>query len=193
MPKHEEIEALYRQLSEYVPLCAAEEKALHVLLRYLREEPETVFTRENETAHFTASAWAVNHTRDKILMVFHNLYRSWSWTGGHADGETDLLSVALRELSEESGLTRLSPVTEDIFSIEVLPVPAHIKHGKPIAAHIHLNCTYLIEADETEPLRVKPDENSAVAWFPTAEGIARSTEPDMRLIYQKLAEKTKRF
>lgn len=187
------IRRLTDALAAYTPSDEAERLAVPRLLAGLSASPETVFTRNNTQEHFTASAWIVNPSRDKILMVFHNLFRAWSWTGGHADGETDLLAVAIREASEESGLTRLTPVTEDIFSVEVLHIPPHEKHGRPVAPHVHLNCTYLLEADDTEPLRVKPDENSAVAWFPTEAGIAASTEPEMQVIYCKLAAKAERF
>ena len=63
-----------------------------------------LLTRDNATAHFTASCWIVNPGRTKVLMAYHNLYRSWAWLGGHADGEEDLLAVALREANEESGV-----------------------------------------------------------------------------------------
>mgnify|MGYP002237558723 CR=1 FL=1 len=52
----------------------------------------------------TASAWVVNKDRSKVLMIYHNIYNSWSWLGGHADGETDLLAVAIREVREEAAL-----------------------------------------------------------------------------------------
>ena len=63
----------------------------------------------------TASAWVVNRERTKVLMVYHNIYNSWSWLGGHADGETDLLSVAVREVKEEAGISNVRPVSEEIF------------------------------------------------------------------------------
>ena len=69
-----------------------------------------LLTRDNATAHFTASCWIVNPDRTKVLMAYHNLYQSWAWLGGHADGEEDLLAVALREASEESGI-RAEPVS----------------------------------------------------------------------------------
>ena len=65
------------------------------MLRFL-EESERPFERANRLAHFTASAWVTNARRDRVLMIWHNIYRSWAWTGGHADGETDLCAVARR-------------------------------------------------------------------------------------------------
>ena len=163
------------------------------LLLAALKQPDS-FTRQNETAHFTASAWVVNPARDKVLMIYHNIYNSWSWTGGHADGETDLLAVALREVAEETGLQTLRPVSRELFSVEILTVDGHEKRGRYVPSHLHLNCTYLIEADDTEPLRVKPDENSGVRWFAPREALAACTEPWMRdRIYQKLIEKNTQY
>ena len=93
-------------------------------------------------------------------MAYHNLYQSWAWLGGHADGESDLLSVALREANEESGVLAV-PVSPEIFSLEILHVAPHVKRGKFVCAHLHLNATYLLEADDKAPIRCKPDESSA--------------------------------
>lgn len=148
-----------------------------------------ILLRQNEEAHFTASAWVVNPARDRVLMLYHNLYQSWSWSGGHADGEADLPAVALREVQEETGLTALTLVSDAIFSLEILSVAAHQKRGKEVPAHRHLNCTYLIEADDTAPLRPKPDENTAVGWFSLEEAVAASSEEQMQPIYRKLNQK----
>lgn len=177
------------QLEAYRPFNEQEVRDRAELLRHLREDPDC-FTRENRTAHLTASAWVVNPGRDRVLMVYHNIYHSWSWLGGHADGDRDLLSVAVREVREESGLRRVSPVTGDLFSVEVLTVDGHEKRGEYVSSHLHLNVTYLLEADETEPLRAKPDENSGVAWFGREKAAAASSEPWFReRIYRKLNEK----
>ena len=140
----------------------------------------------------TASAWVVNPGRDKVLMVYHKIYDSWSWTGGHADGEEDLLAVALREVTEETGVTHVRPVSKDIFSLETVTVDGHEKRGEYVSSHLHLNVTYLLEADDTEPLRVCEDENKGVAWFSLEEALAASTEPwFVKRIYGKLNEKLK--
>ena len=119
-------------------------------------------------------------------MVYHNIYNSWSWTGGHADGKPDLLATAIREAQEETGVTALHPVSNEPLSLEILTVQAHRKRGKYVAPHLHLNLTYLVEADDRQQLRIKPDENSAVRWFSPEDAIAASTEPDMQIIYRKL-------
>lgn len=180
---------LREQLKQYQPYNEQEAADKAVMLQLLETQPGA-FTRENQMAHFTASAWILNPAHDKVLMVHHNLYNSWSWTGGHADGEQDLLSVAMREAMEETGVTHIKPVSEDIFSIEILTVNGHEKRGAYVPSHIHLNVTYLLEADEEEVLRVKADENSGVKWFSLPEALKASDELWMvTRIYEKLNRK----
>ena len=138
----------------------------------------------------TASAWVVNRERTKTIMVHHNIYNSWSWMGGHADGNENLLEVAVREVKEECGVENVRPVSQDIFSIEVLPVSGHMKNGKYVNSHLHLNITYLIEAGEAEKLSIKEDENSNAGWFTFSDAMAASSEEWFKEhIYAKLIEK----
>ena len=185
--------ALIEKLENYKPYNEQEAADRGEILRQLKSFPD-IFTRENLNAHMTASSWIVNPARTKVLMVYHNIYDSWSWTGGHADGETDLLAAALREAKEETGITKVRPVTEDIYSLEILTVDGHVKHGKYVSSHLHLNVTYLLEADEDEILHKKDDENSGVAWFGLDEAILASSEPWFReRIYSKLNAKLQCF
>ena len=182
---------LMEQIANYIPYNEQEERDQNLILNWI-EEQENAFSRENKMAHMTASAWVVNPERSKVLMVYHNIYDSWSWLGGHADGEKDLLSVALREVKEEAGISKVRPVSEDIFSLESLTVDGHVKKGTYVSSHLHLNVTYLLEADPEETLSVKADENSGVAWFSPEEALARSTEPwFVERVYTKLLKKMK--
>ena len=178
-------------IARYVPFNEQEQRDQAEILRYLAQHDDA-FLRTNRIAHMTASAWAVNPTRDKVLMVYHKIYDSWSWTGGHADGETDLLAVALREVTEETGVRSVRPVAEDIYSLEVLTVDGHEKRGEYVSSHLHLNVTYLLEADDRSPLHVCEDENKGVSWFSLEDALAASTEPwFVKRIYQKLNDKLK--
>ena len=182
-----------RQIENYPPFNEQEEKDKALILGWIRDN-ENAFSRKNTVAHITASAWVVNKDRSKVLMVYHNIYNSWSWLGGHADGETDLLSVAIREVKEEAGISNVRPVSEEIFSLESLTVDGHVKKGRYVSSHLHLNVTYLLEADEHGQLRVKEDENSGVAWFAPGDAVLASTEPWMReRIYMKLNAKMKLY
>ena len=180
---------IYEQIKAYRPWNEQERQDQVLILDFLRKNSDA-FYRTNLLAHITASAWVVNPQRSKVLMVYHRLYDSWSWAGGHADGEEDLLAVALREVREETGVQRLRPVTEEIYSLEVLTVDGHEKHGRYVPSHLHLNVTYLLEAEEDQPLRVFEAENSGVAWFSLADALSASTEPwFVERIYKKLNEK----
>ena len=184
---------LLTQIERYLPFNEQEERDRNLILRCLREE-KNIFSRENDLAHMTASAWVVNPDRSRVLMAYHNIYDSWSWLGGHADGSQNLLEVALREVTEESGVRHVRPVTEDIFSLESLTVDGHIKRGAYVSSHIHLNVTYLLEAREEDTLTVKDDENSGVAWFGLDEAVAASSEPWFQEhIYRKLNEKLRQM
>lgn len=184
---------IVRSIAAYEPINEQEQWDKELILRFI-DENDDAFCRENMTAHMTASAWVVNPNRDKVLMVYHRIFDSWSWTGGHADGERDLLSVALREVAEETGVKHIRPVTEDIFSLEILTVDGHEKHGQYVPSHLHMNVTYLVEAEDTQALKIRPDENSGVRWFTPEEALEASTEPwFVERIYKKLIEKAKRY
>ena len=85
---------LLEQLERYEPYNEQEARDRALLLRALREEAD-VFTRENDRMHMTASAWVTNEAHDGVLMAYHNIYDSWAWLGGHADGEEDLPAFVL--------------------------------------------------------------------------------------------------
>lgn len=182
---------LISKIKKYQPFNEQEEMDKALILNWI-ETQENAFSRENTVAHMTASAWVVNKERSKVLMIYHNIYNSWSWLGGHADGETDLLAVAVREVKEEAGITNVRPVSDEIFSLESLTVDGHVKKGRYVSSHLHLNVTYLLEADSEEAVSVKADENSGVAWFTPGEALKKSTEPwFVEHVYGKLVEKMK--
>lgn len=176
-------------LNRFRPCNEQEETDKNQILSLL-SGGQDLYTRDNPVAHLTASSWVVSPDRKQVLLIYHNLYRSWAWMGGHADGDRDLCRVALRETREESGLQDLTLVSPDIFSLESLTVDGHEKRGKYVSSHLHLNVTYLLEADPRQPIRVKPDENSGVAWFPVEEVAGKVSEPwMMQRIYSKLMKK----
>ena len=179
---------LKQQIEEYVPYNEQEQKDKNTILKYINSF-DNLLTRENEFGHFTASSWVVNKERTKVLMIKHNIYKSWAWTGGHADGDSNLLNVAIKEVKEETGIENVNPIKEDIFSMEIICVNGHVKRGKYVSSHVHLNITYLLEADENEILKIKEDENSGVKWVDINEAISISSEPWMKGIYKKLIEK----
>lgn len=182
---------LKEQIEGYIPYNEQEEKDKQTMLQYINRF-DNVLTRENEFGHFTASSWVVNKERTKILMIYHNIYQSWAWPGGHADGESNLLNVAIREVKEETGVNHVKVLSNDIFSLEIVGVDGHVKRGNYVSSHVHLNVTYLLEVDEKEALTIKEDENSGVKWIKIEDIEKVSNEKWIReKIYRKLNEKLK--
>ena len=181
---------LREQIENYIPYNEQEENDKEMMLKYIDTFPD-VLTRENKMCHFTASNWIVNKERTKVLMIYHNLYKSWAWTGGHSDGDDNLLNVAIKEAEEETGIKNLKLLSNGIFGIQILTVDSHIKRGKFVPSHLHLDCCFLLEADEKEHLRIKADENSGVEWVELNKAAELTNEKKMVPIYKKLNEKLK--
>ena len=175
-----------RIIANYRPQDAREEAEQREMLDLIAREGDRLLSRECAYAHMTASSIIVNHDRSKTLLAFHKIYNSWAWTGGHADGDGDFEAVARREAQEETGIGGLRLLGGGAASLEVLPVWAHVRRGQTVGSHLHLNVSYLFEADEGEPLRVAEAENSAVGWIPVARLEEAVTEEDMLPVYRKL-------
>ncbi|WP_310605234.1 NUDIX hydrolase [Anaerosporobacter sp.] len=176
------------EIRSYEPFNEQEKQDKKVALDYITLFPN-ILTRENEFAHMTASSWIVNKERTKVLMIYHNIYKSWAWTGGHADGENNMQSIAIREAMEETGIKNINVLQDTMFSLELLCVNGHVKRGNYVSSHIHINVTYLLEADDSENLSIKEDENSGVKWVSIEEAVQASSEEEMKVIYRKLNEK----
>ncbi|MBI3481525.1 MAG: NUDIX hydrolase [Bacteroidetes bacterium] len=116
------------------------------------------FQRTHLPGHITGSAWMVNGDRTKTLLVHHAKLNKWVQPGGHADGDENILNVALREAEEETGLKNLKPFTT-IFDVDIHKIPAR----KDFPEHFHYDIRFLTEADETEKIIVS-DESHDVKW-----------------------------
>ena len=121
------------------------------------------FLRTCLEGHITASAWILSPDHRQVLLVEHRKLERWLQPGGHADGDTDTVRVALREAEEESGLTKLAgpdrAIPELPFDVDVHPIPARL--GEP--AHLHHDLRYLFVAAPGQSLRLS-DESTALRW-----------------------------
>lgn len=183
------IEKLKKEIERYAPFNEQEERDKGIILEILESE-ENILTRENQKYHFTVSAWIVTPDRKKVLMCYHNIYDSWAWLGGHTDGDSNIREVILKEVREESGVTNIKFLLDEIFSLEILTVSGHIKKGEYVSSHLHLNITFLLEVEENEKLLINPDENSGLDWIAIEEIPIKSSEKwFVENIYSKLNTK----
>lgn len=177
-------------IKEFEPYNEQEIEDKAAILNYINMFDD-ILKRENEMMHITSSGIVINKNKDKMLMVHHNIFNAWSLPGGHADGEEDLLGVAMSEVREETGLKDINPITEKIFALDILPVYSHFRKEKFVKSHLHLSVLYIFEADEKEQVIIKPDENSDVKWIPFTEIDIYSNELHMKKIYNKVIFKIK--
>ena len=177
---------LYTEIETFVPCLPEEAAAKETLLAEIRKYGDHVLDRDCPGGHVTCSGFILSPDLRQTLMAYHLIYQSVGWTGGHADGNPDLLGTALREAREETSVREIYPLTRRILSIDVLPVPAHMRRGVPVEAHVHYNVTYGLIAPTEQPVADKPDENRSVCWFPAEEIGQRCTEAHMLPVYEKL-------
>lgn len=187
-----DVDDLKKNLENFVPYNEQEEVDKNVMLQSINDFDD-ILTRQNKYGHFTSSSFILNKERTKVLMIYHKIYNSWAWTGGHADGDNDLLYVAIKEAKEETGLKNVAPINKNIYSLEIINVNGHEKRGKYVNSHVHFNVTYILEADENEEIHIKPDENSGVKWVQIEEVDKISSEKWMRdRVYSKIINKMKK-
>ncbi len=173
-------------IRQYHPQDETEKTEQEMILQLAEKEGERLLTRECPFYHLTASSMIFTPDRSRVLMAWHNIYRSFAWTGGHCDGDGDFEEVARREAEEETGVQGLSLLGDGMASMEIIPVWTHVKRGKVVGSHLHLNISYLFEAGEEQKLRIAPEENQKVAWLPAGELSKYCTEKEMIPIYNKL-------
>lgn len=184
----------YKQAIEaYEPVNEQEASEKKVILEYIEQYPHNILLRENELGHLTSSGFIMNKELTKALMVHHNIYNTWAWTGGHADGDEDLLYVAIKEAKEETGVTKIEPLIEEIASIDILPVWGHVKKGCYVPTHMHLSVAYILIADENQELHINKAENSGVRWIELNQLENYCKEPQIVEIYHKLIKKAKSY
>ena len=157
------------------------EKAPYDMLSFYQTE-RAVFSKRNKKGHFTGSGWIVSPDKRKILMTHHKIINKWLQLGGHAEGESDLLKVALRESREESGFQEFKVLNKNIFDLDIHEIPKIGSEG----SHFHYDVRFLLEADPKKESIVVSGESYDVAWIPIEKVLGLNPE----ISIQRMVEKT---
>jgi len=180
-----------KEISAFIPRCEQEERDKKNILDFISHFSSNVLLRDNEIAHITSSGFIMNPELTKVLLAHHNIMKTWAWTGGHADGDPDLLHVALKEAKEETGVLGIQPLQPAIASLDILPVFGHWKNGRYVSTHLHLSIAYLFVCDEDQAFHIKPDENTGIAWFDTDYFTKEHFNESDVYLYHKLIDRAR--
>jgi 8-oxo-dGTP pyrophosphatase MutT (NUDIX family) len=152
---------------------------------FVKDDPDC-FERDAWPAHVTGSAWVVNPARDHVLLMHHRKHGQWFQPGGHADGDADVIRVALRETAEETGLPaeRIRLVDGAVFDVDIHAIPA----GPLGPRHDHVDLRFLVEIDDRLPVPGN-DESHEVIWVP----LARVSRYNNNRSTYRMVEKTRRM
>jgi len=151
-------------------------------LRFIDANADCLW-RTCQRGHLTGSAWIVDPSRRRTLLTLHRKLGKWLQLGGHADGESDLSEVALRETREESGLESVHLLSADLFDLDCHWIPER----KCDAGHHHYDFRFLVEADDRAPLIVS-EESHQLAWIDLDDVHRLNPEPSLLRLVQKTRE-----
>jgi len=170
---------LLDQLSEYASRHPGEADVICRFTGFVKTE-SGCFERSLATGHITGSAWVVNADGSEVLLTHHRKLDRWLQLGGHADGENDVLSVAMKEAEEESGLVDFTHIGAGIFDIDIHPIPE--RKGEP--EHLHYDVRYVLRANGKTDYVVS-DESHDLRWVKQEEVKTLTTEPSMLRMVEK--------
>lgn len=173
---------LLDMLRRHQPLDTGEAESLVRIEAFVRSHSDC-FQRSLQIGHITGSAWIVNSEGTHALFTHHRKLGMWLQLGGHADGNSDVLAVALSEAREESGIDRIIPVSKDIFDVDVHAIPA--RHGE--AAHDHYDIRFLLTTSGDEELRIS-DESLDLRWVAMDDVERLGVDASVRRMHAKWLE-----
>lgn len=150
---------LLQLLKNHHPFNQEEAQFKQQMIEFVNQNPDC-FERSLLTGHITGSAWIVDKSRQFTLLTHHRKLDKWFQTGGHCDGDSDVLNVAMKEAREETGLTDIQAISQNIFDIDIHEIPER----KGVPTHLHYDVRFLLEADMNEPLIIS-SESSDLAWI----------------------------
>lgn len=148
---------LINSLSTYKTVFKEEQLFVPQFLSLLQSH--RCYHRDHLPGHITGSAWIVSDDRAHVLLLNHNNLNRWLQPGGHADGDENVLSVAIREANEETGLVNLKQINQEIFDLDIHPIPER----KGFPHHLHYDVRFLFQASRKDELKIS-DESSDLKW-----------------------------
>jgi 8-oxo-dGTP pyrophosphatase MutT (NUDIX family) len=172
-------QSLIAAIQFYPVVFAGEEKTKKDFLELLGH-PNS-FQRNHLPGHITGSAWIVNKNLTRTVLIHHAKLLRWLQPGGHADGDEDVLRVAIREAEEETGLTKFSIPDPSIFDLDIHPIPDRAD----FPAHLHYDVRFLLIADEADSLTIS-DESTGLKWVDlnSVDGLTNHNPSMMRLVHK---------
>jgi 8-oxo-dGTP pyrophosphatase MutT (NUDIX family) len=144
------------------------------------EENDDCFERSLEKGHITGSSWLLDNTGDKALLMHHRKLDKWLSLGGHADGDSDILAVAIKEAQEESGIESIEPIMISIFDIDINEIPAY----GSVKAHLHYDVRFLLKVTSDDNVKINSESNE-LRWIGKNRDELCSTEPSVRQMFDK--------
>jgi 8-oxo-dGTP pyrophosphatase MutT (NUDIX family) len=169
-------------LESYHPTDKEEISHKKKMIAFIKNHADC-FSRTNGEGHITASAWVINEDNSKVLLLLHKKLNRWLQLGGHADGETDVTKVALKEAEEESGIEGMKLYNQSIFDIDIHTIPPY----KDIPEHLHYDIRFLVKAPHQE--FIKNNESIALEWFSQDEKTFPTKTASMMRMFYKWKEK----
>ena len=181
-----------KDLKNYVPQDYQDEVEKRAFLKFVSSFDD-VLTRKNLLGSLTASAFVVDDKMEKTLIVNHNIYEGYFYPGRHADGEDNLLKVAIREVEEETGLI-VKPVNDVPISIQTLPAKSHYRKGEFVPSHTHYDFLYLlmVEKESMDSIRIQSYENSDVKWIDMNSYDENELVDFVRPVFRRVISKVKK-
>lgn len=164
---------IIEQLNAYALVWREESAKVRRFVEFVLSHPNC-FERSLKIGHVTGSAWVVNKAGTHVLLTHHRKLNKWFQLGGHADGDGNILRVAKREVLEESGLNQITPVSEQIFDIDIHPIPGH--EGEP--EHVHYDVRYALQVTGDEKFAVS-EESHDLSWVEIEKLEERTNEISM--------------
>lgn len=179
MQKNDTREGLLALLHAYTPAAPEEIEAKRQMLDFIAAH-EDCFERSLEIGHITASCWLLSKDCSQALLMHHAKLDAWFQLGGHCDGNSDVLAVAIKEAQEESGINTIVPLSHAIFDIDVHVIPATSRHR----AHYHYDVRFLLRVASDEII-IPNAESKELRWISKNKNELPTSEPSIIRMFNK--------